>query len=380
MTQPRRIAIIATKMDSGGTVNVAVQLATGLRDRGHDVQIWFLYVSRPTLVGRPGIHAIFPGKPRGPFDYARIAKRVFAALRSFRPDAVHAIMPLGNVVGLTAARVAGCRSRVASQHQPYRSLRPAIARLDMIAGKTGVYSANVAVSESVRSSFAGHPQRYRDQVVVIPNGVQERLSTLSPQAARASFGLPAAAALVGTLGRLAPEKNHAFLLKLLVALPQVHLAIGGAGELEGDLRRTAAELGVEARVHLLGQVPAERIPDLMRALDIFLFPSIFEGMPIALLEAMMAGLPIVASDIPPTREVAAGCATLIETATSGPWEAEIRRLLDDAEARGALGLAARARAKDFTNDAMIDAYERLLLAPDNGRSLVTAGCDRQETK
>jgi glycosyltransferase involved in cell wall biosynthesis len=360
---PGRIAIVATKMDEGGTIRVALQLAAGLRDRGHEVESWFLYVSRAIPLDPSGVRVMLPGVPSGPLDLPGIIRPVAAALRSFRPHAVHAIMPLANVIGLGAARAFGCPARVASQHQPASTLKPVMRLLDRAAGSAGVYTANVSVSESVRASFAGHPKAYRDRIQVIPNGVAEPVSPLSPQAARAAFGFPEAAPLLGTIGRLVAEKNQGFLLDVLAAVPQAHLAVGGGGELENDLRLKAVELGLGGRVHMVGHLAPDRIADLLRALDIFLFPSISEGMPIALLEAMAAGLPIIASDIAANREVAAGGVTILGTASPESWAAKVRQLLDSAEMREALGAAGRDRAKAFSNDAMIDRYEKLLLGP-----------------
>lgn len=362
-TPPGRIAIILTKMDEGGAINVALQLAEGLRGRGHEVELWFLYVARPTLMGAPGVHAMLSRSPGSPLDYGRMLAGLHAAFRRFKPHAAHGIMPLGNIAGLGMAALAGCRSRVASQHQPRPTLHPIMQALDKAAGTLGIYTANIAVSETVRRSFDGHPSAYDRRLTVVPNGVAERSSGLSKAAARSFFNLPLDAPLLGTVGRLVPEKNQAFLLEVLARLPTVHLAIGGTGELDQPLRRKAMELGVVDRLHLLGHIPGDRIGDVLRAFDLFLFPSLSEGMPIALLEAMTAGLPILASDIPANREVAApSAASIVDTGSADRWAAEVTRLLDDRGARDALADAARERAKTFTKEAMIDGYERLLLA------------------
>ena len=371
----RRIAVAVTKLDQGGSIDVANQVARELGKRGHQVQIWFLYAARPDLIANypPDTRVMLPSLPRGPTDYLRIVAGLRKALREFKPDAVHGVMPLANVLGLGAAALAGIRARVASHHVPSSTIGSAIRLLDRLAGSVGIYTANIAVSAAVRDSFARHGGRYRRITRVVPNGVEDRSSPLPPNEARARLGLPIGVPLVGTIGRLAAQKNQAFLLELMPLLPGVHLAIAGSGELEPDLKRRTAELGLEQRVHFLGHVGAGQVEELLRALDLFLFPSLFEGMPLAMMEAMSAGAAIVASDIPPNRETASGkdgtpVVALLGIESHGQWAETVKRLLADDPERARMGAEARRQAQEFSVDRMISSYERLLLLGPGSRS------------
>ena len=364
----RRIAIAVTKLDQGGSIDVAYQVAHGLQARGHEVEIWFLYAPRPELLeSTPGNARIFLKRsPRSPGDYLRMIAALSRALRDFKPAAVHGVMPLASVLGLGAAAIAGVRSRVASQHVPSRTLNPVMRLLDRLAGGAGVYTSNIAVSAAVRDSFVQNGQSYSRRVRVVPNGVEDRWSELTREAARSLLGLPLNVPLVGNIGRLAAQKNQTFLLDIMPLLPEVHLAIAGSGELEPDLRRKTADLQIADRVHFVGFIGSEQVNHLLRALDLFLFPSLFEGMPLALMEAMSAGVPIVASDIPPNREVAADDGSIPPVRLLGiespqPWAAAARELLEDRQLAEKMGSLARRRAQTFTMDSMISRYEELLL-------------------
>lgn len=124
--------------------------------------------------------------------------------------------------------------------------------------------------------------------------------------ARASLGLPETAWVVGNVGRLHPDKDQATLIRgFAQALPQLPadslLAIMGSGRLEASLKALAAELGVAAQVHFLGQVPNAR--RYFKAFDIFALTSDHEPFGMVLLEAMAAGVPLICSDCGGGREV-----------------------------------------------------------------------------
>ena len=106
------------------------------------------------------------------------------------------------------------------------------------------------------------------------------------------------------VGRLVLAKNQAELIRAMPAIlrefPRSHLLIAGEGPERRALEETISELGLSASVHLLGN--RSDIPELLRLADVFVFPSLYEGHPGALVEAMFASLPIVASDIPVHRE------------------------------------------------------------------------------
>jgi glycosyltransferase involved in cell wall biosynthesis len=285
-------------------------------------------------------------------------------LRDDRPDAVIGFTHYANVLGLTAAARADVPVRIASLHNPAWSLPVRGRVLDRLVGGTAVYSRIVAVSQAVAASFAGHGRRYVGKIVVVPNGLSP-LAPSGPRAcARAHHGLPPDVPLVVSVGRLVDQKNHATLVRAIAALPGVWLAVAGEGPRREALVSLCRGLGVDGRVRLLGELRQQEVADLLHAADVFAMPSIHEGMSVALIEAMSAGLPIVASDIPSQVEVlrsANGDAGILLPARDHVALASaIDRLLSDPLLRRHYGDLARRRAESFSVDRMVSGFERCL--------------------
>ncbi|MEW6290663.1 MAG: glycosyltransferase [Thermodesulfobacteriota bacterium] len=161
----------------------------------------------------------------------------------------------------------------------------------------------IAVSEAVKSDILqANPWLPASKVEVVYNGIDLAVfgrNDLDKTTSRAFFGLPSPCWLWGAVGRLAPVKGHDVLLKAWAAAEigkrGGHLAIAGQGKLREELAELARELGIADEISLLGHVAD--IPKFLAALDGFAMPSRHEGFPLAVLEALAAGLPVVASRV-----------------------------------------------------------------------------------
>jgi glycosyltransferase involved in cell wall biosynthesis len=212
-------------------------------------------------------------------------------------------------------------------------------------------------------------------VRLIPNGIDlNRAAGGERRRGRTSLGLPESALVIGTVGNLYPVKGHRVLLEAAakVSAP-VHVVIAGRGGEEEGLRRLAASLGIGSRVHLLGF--RDDVPDLLAAADIYALPSFSEGQSLALLEAMAAGKPIVATAVGGNAEVLGGEGMGMDAARSrsaGPagvlvpaGDADLLAraldgLLTDPNLARELGDAARARARrEFSAEVMTSRYQAL---------------------
>jgi glycosyltransferase involved in cell wall biosynthesis len=177
---------------------------------------------------------------------------------------------------------------------------------------------------------------------------------------RTERGLPASDVLVLAVGRLEPVKGHSLLLdalhRALPRAPHLRLAILGAGSLEESLRARSHELGIAGRVDLLGF--RRDVAEWMRCADIFAMPSWQEGMPLALLEAMACGLPIIASAVPGVIEALGSprAGVLVQPGDSAALAEALVRLSEDVAARESLGTSAERRASAFSIDSMVDRY------------------------
>jgi glycosyltransferase involved in cell wall biosynthesis len=149
-----------------------------------------------------------------------------------------------------------------------------------------------------------------------------------------------------TIGRQDFQKGQRYLLEAMAMLVSNHphfvlLVAGRSGDVSGELESLRNRLGLQDRVHFLGH--REDVPEILAAADLFVFPSFYEGLPGAVIEAMALGLPIVASDIEPVRETVeeGRNAILVKPASPVELASAIRRILEDRQT--ALAYGARSR-------------------------------------
>ena len=207
-----------------------------------------------------------------------------------------------------------------------------------------------------------------DQVVTVQNGLVygRFLTDLSQEEARRLLlpSLPEGF-WFGTVGRLSPVKNHLTLLRsfqrVARELPNSHLLIVGDGELRDELVAQCDSFGISKQVCFLGL--RQDIPDLLKTLDVFLLPSLREGLPLALLEAMASALPIVASNVGGIPEVVgdAEFALLVQPDDiQGLAEAMLSMARLSTEELRQLGEKARHHVLEhFSSERMIASYEQL---------------------
>ncbi len=123
-------------------------------------------------------------------------------------------------------------------------------------------------------------------------------------ALKAELGIPAGAPVVGSVGRLSRQKSPLDFVRVaeatLKSTPDAHFLWAGSGPLDADVYRLSQNLGIASSIHWLGQ--RNDVPELLKIMDVFLLTSYWEGFPLVLLEAMSAGVPVVATDILGTRE------------------------------------------------------------------------------
>jgi phosphatidylinositol alpha-1,6-mannosyltransferase len=233
----------------------------------------------------------------------------------------------------------------------------------VLRGATAVVAAgDYPATEAVRA--AGRPL----PGIVVPPGVDtERVVPLDLEArakARADFGLDATAPLVVGVSRLVPRKGFDVLVDAVAGLPGVELAIGGAGRDRDRLARRARDAGVSDRVHLLGRVPDADLPALYACADVFAMPCRdrwggleAEGFGIVFLEAAAAGVPVVAGRSGGSHEAVDDGVTgaVVDGRDAASVRDAVARYLDDPSARGAAGVAARARmVADFSYDRLVE--------------------------
>ncbi|BCA54099.1 putative Glycosyl transferase group 1 [Nitrospira sp. KM1] len=204
-----------------------------------------------------------------------------------------------------------------------------------------------------------------DQVHVIHNGVEGMLvaGSFEIQQQRQDLGIPDEDVVVGVVGNLYPVKGHAYLLdaipSILKVFPHTIFLLVGRGELEVHLKSQAHDLGIEKKVRFLGL--RHDVPKLLEIMDLFVMPSLSEGLSIALLEAMAAGKPVIVTDVGGNPELVVQGKTglIVPSKDSGALAAALTAMLTDRNRMKQFGSAGKHRvAEHFTVQSMIGNYQQ----------------------
>ncbi len=216
------------------------------------------------------------------------------------------------------------------------------------------YAAVACVSEAIAVNLRAWIPSLSERIAVIPNGIDVRKFQEAIPASSASLGIKNGNPVLLYIARFRSEKNHGTLLRALSKVPDVDLVLVGDGELQGQFERQSEELGIARRVHFLG---ARRdVAELLKMADIYLHVPVFEGFGIAAAEAMAAGKPIIASDVPGLAQVVGDAALLVPPSDSEALAAAIRRLIASPELQSRLARAAVQRSSQFSIEKTVEAY------------------------
>ncbi len=301
----------------GGVANSVARFTEELRRRGHRV-----------LVVAPE----FEGAPPDEGDVVRVPAlqqfngsdfavpvtptlKVSAALKNFQPEIVHSHHPY--LLGDTALRVAASREApvVFTHHTIYEKYThyvpgdsPRLKRfvIDLATGYCNLCDAVIAPSGTVADLLAS--RGVAAPITVIPTGVDLRdFEGADGAAFRRAAGIPERAFLVGHVGRLAPEKNMAFLAGAVAGFlkghPGARFLLIGDGPSKEEVLDIFGRNGLSDRIHCGGVLKAKKLASAYRSMDVFAFASLTETQGMVLTEAMAVGVPVVALDAPGACEV-----------------------------------------------------------------------------
>ena len=376
-TRPIRILRIIARMNVGGPAWQVSVLTRGLDEHRFESRLVvgdvgegeadFIALRDPDL---PALKIPALGRSVRFGDDLRAFVAIRRAIRDYRPDIVHTHTAKAGVLGRLAAATCRVPVRVHTFHGHvlHGYFNRWVTRLvriveGLLARRT---TALVAVGERVRDELLGAGIGRSDQYVVIPPGValEARPDRVS---ARNGLGLPLNRPLVLFVGRLTAVKRPDRLIEAMALVldtrPDAVLAIAGEGELLEETRSRAEPLGESVR--FLGW--QRDIAGLYAAADCMVLTSDNEGMPVTLIEAAMAGVPSVTTDVGSAREVVLDGVTGLVVAPDAAAVADgLVRLLDN-DLRHRMGAAARARAEaEFDTRRLItdheSLYERLVAA------------------
>jgi glycosyltransferase involved in cell wall biosynthesis len=293
----------------------------------------------------------------------RIVLRLARIFQIRRIALAHCHNPMAHLYGALAARLAGGIPVVVTKHG-MRDFGQGWAA--SVNARLMRHSQVVAVSEEVRTMMNSVVRRPDWPIRYIANGIP--LSPFQPRSshneARAGFGWPPDAFIIGIVARLADGKGHLPLLEALARLrqqvPSAMLVVVGDGVMRAEIEARIAALGLQQAVLLLGE--RQDVPQILAAIDMFCLPSETEGMPITLLEAMAASLPAVVSAVGaiPSMIDDGVSGVLIPRGDPAALDRALLAIAQEPEKTAAMGVAARRRVeKDFSVETALKNYEEL---------------------
>ena len=359
------IVHVLSSFGMGGLERVALDLARGQRDLGHDVVTVSLAAE-----GEGPLAAEFRGvglpietvavKPAG-FD-ASVPMKLGKLFRRHNVDVVHTHNPQPLVMSALPAR----GLRAALIHTKHGVNPDTQRRLMMRRVAARFANRFVAVSEATAKTAREQRECPDSKLMVIPNGIDtERFSAerRGRRETRAQLGLADDDFFVLTVGRLWPEKGHEYLIRSLqpmLSKPGTVLAIAGDGPERENLEHFVADLDLDDRVRLLGN--RRDVPELVAAADVFVLSSVREGLPLVIPEAMAGGLPVVSTSVGGIPKVVLEGETgfLVESGDREAMLGACRRLRTNPDLARKLGDAGRSRSlAEYSCKRMVSDYVKI---------------------
>lgn len=361
--QPRRVLWLLKGLGRGGTERLVSGSLAHIDPARYRVEVAYVLPWKDLLVNDVARHA--PVHCLGAGRAGRLAwiPRLRRLVTDRRFDIVHTHMPQPAVV----ARLILPRKRpvfVHTEHNVWQRYRRITSWSNALT--YGRNATALAVSEGVAESIRqprglGHSPWPDVQVLI--HGIDLATVCTGPTAraeARRRLAIRPDELVVGSVGNFTAKKDHGLLLRAVAGLRSqlsgLRVVLVGSGPLENDLRREADRLGIAEIVTFTGS--RGDVPELLPGFDVFALSSRHEGLPIALIEAMAAGLPPVATRVGGVAEIVEDGVSgiLVAAGNSGAFAAGLAALLTDPARRAEIGAAAAARAKDFQ---LTGAVERL---------------------
>ena len=347
-----RLAVYSDATERGGA-EISLRTLLGVLDPSIEVSV--LGVDESVLdwiaSSRRGSTTLPLPPVRNKWNLGPIVSHV-RAVRKLRPDIFQANLrhPWSCQYGLAAALLARGTKVIAVEHALVPANRPRQRRFKRLTSRR--LAAHVSVGRRASEGIAAAIGVPSASIRVIYTGVELADAEPAPR--------PPGELVIGCLGRFSPEKGLDVLLRALPELEGVTAVLVGDGPERAHLEELARDLGVADRVVLPGwrDEPAAQL----RAFDVLVSPSRSEALPLAIVEAMLAGLPVVATDVGSVSEavVAGETGLLVAPEDAAALAEAIRTLRDDRDARRRMGERGRELARErFTPEAMAQAFEAL---------------------
>ncbi|MFI4855044.1 MAG: glycosyltransferase family 4 protein [Phycisphaerales bacterium JB065] len=391
MVELMRILHISTRLILGGSQEHVVLLCEGQTELGHSVHLAYgpIYGPEGSMLERVTswrssterviCHHEVPDLVRelSPVRDRRCLKQLTALIRELKPDIVHTHSSKAGILGRMAAWKAGGREGklgvVHTVHGPpfhryEKKWRNAVyIAAERMAAKR--CHAIASVCDAMTEQFLEAGIGRREQYVTVRSGMEtgaylEPISDGERARGRDALGLGAEDLVIGTVSRISDLKGHGELVEACAPLmrerPEVKLLWVGDGWLRGAMETRLDELGLRDRVVMTGMVPPQKVPGLMKLMDVLVHPSSREGLPRAVVQGMLSGLAVIATDVDGTPEVCMDGQTglLVKPGDPEGLRGALERLIGDEGLRQQLGERGRAHCRvAYGAQRMVDEME-----------------------
>lgn len=353
----KKAIFISTRHGTGGAEMNSHLLASELKSEDLTTEAWHLMHSSDMEQQQNfPVRVFWKKESKNPFILIYILIKIIILIRKSKPDCIIGFQPLANIFGSIACFFSSKSRFIATQRNPSTSQSPLIKEIEKAIGATKLYAANIAVSNSTAESYKSYPTNYKNKIQVIHNGVPPlQMVSCGKLESRATLNLPKDDFLLGSIGRLAPQKNQAFLINLMQIVGKGRLVLAGSGPDEEALKDLAKKLNVADKIKFLGNLTGKDIAHFYNAVDVFLLPSIYEGFGRTLVEAMQFSLPIIANKIDITEEVVCDAGILLEL-NPELWSMAISDLCMNTDKKDIYSYKSARRANHFTLTSMTSNY------------------------
>lgn len=368
---PIRVLHLIHTLERGGAEQILVSWfkSGGSEQFQYDVCCLFRGGPHVPTVTEAGVPVHVAGM-KNPLDLMGL-RRAARIIKQVRPDIIHTQLRYADLVGPLLARMTGCKhvlTTIQNTAGHYFEAGAAIGRFEAVAYKWGsklLRRNYVGCSEMVAKDIVRHMGN-KMPVWVVPNAVDcdGLISEIRHDRAemRVQLGLSEQAPVAICVGRLEYQKGHTYLLdafaKVRANRPDAVLLLAGEGSIREALEARSSELGLAENVIFLGE--RSDVPELVNASDVVVSSSLYEGLPVALAEAMALGAPVLATRVGGVPQLLEDEATgiLIEPKDSDSLAVGLERLYQDEQLRRSLGAAAQEYIrKHFDISLMIQGYE-----------------------
>jgi glycosyltransferase involved in cell wall biosynthesis len=373
MKRPCRILLIQTQAENAGAQEISRLVGAGLSARGFEINHLFFFRKSETFDEPPNTLYCVRSRPGHPFAFLKFLWSLARHIRQTQPDAVLTFQHFGNVIGGGVSRIVSSAPIIANQVSSRLSMNWLVRTADIVMGSLGIFKTITVNSRDMQREYSRYPAGYRSRMVHVAHGFDDKSLDISQQAARQLFNLPLGPVLLGSIGRLHPNKCLDAAIRLLAGEPQWHLALAGQGPDERRLRLLADELHASDRVHFVGEISPDRVGEFLAGLDVFVFPSQAETFGLAAVEAANSGVPTVVRDMPVLREVLSyegkPAALFVDASDNEKLFAAVSQILTEKDLREELRRNAKGLTSRYSVDAMVSEYARVV-----DEAIAPAGC------